>query len=433
LLLCPHPLSVSLSLRAHIPKLSLDYLEDELTSFYQVASNAQHRQPVEFRPAAEEHLRKLEAHRLSQLEAVAQIFDTHLGALVHTLLEVPLGDMDLELVRELIVTMSDYVERQFPKLSSRSILRFYESLLRCVIALTLRLQDTETTAAHIPVMVAMLNLLDSLATQEFCVSSIVVSEEFLGSDLLAREELPISEVVGVSLLLFSRVWTEETLEHYCELQKAYYSLLLYTLSSASDFLLWSGQSSSTAKLFLAIGMAEEEVLRSLSSVYSVLIWGISSLYHSTPRLAMQGIQHCAIVGIKSKGATDASMDLLSRFLWHCQDTFLFFLGNKFSPSSASSPSSSSGGSSGDSADQKKKSNGISWERVDAISSTLLSVIAFDVQRSAPSRLRLRLTLRQVRGPGHPSLPQQLHQGCSFPRGSLTALPAAGHRAWHQPR
>jgi hypothetical protein len=356
-------------------------LEDELTSFYQATSNAQDRQTVEFRPAAEEHLRKLEAHRLSQLEAVANIFDGHLGSLVHSLVEsVPLEDMDLELVRELLVAMSDYVERQFPQLSSTSILRFYEALLRCVIALTLRLQGTSTTASHIPVMVAMLTLLDNLATQEFCLPPIVVSEEFLGSDLLAREEIPISEVVAVSLLLFSRVWSEETLEHYSELQKAYYSLLLYTLSCASNFLLWSGQSTSTAKLFLAIGMMEEEVLQSLNSVYSVLIWGISSLYPSTPRLAMQGIQHCAIVGIKANGTSDASMDLLTRFLWHCQDTFLFFLGNKFSPSSPSPPSSSSTGGTRDSSDQKK-SSAISWERVDAISSTFLSVIAFDVPRS----------------------------------------------------
>jgi hypothetical protein len=365
----------------------MDYLEDELTAYYQSESNDPNRDPVEFRPAAEEHLRKLESLRLSQLLAISTILDSHLATLVRALLEVPAEDLDLDLARELLVMMSDYVERQLPQLSPRSLMRFYEALLQSVVALTLHLQEPHPSSPgqQIPVMVAVLTLLDNLATQEFCVPSVVASEDFLGSAVMIGEEIHISEVVGVSLLLFSRVWSQETLEHFCDLQKAYFSLLLYTLSSASSELLLScaGHDSSSSKLFRAIGMGEEEVLRSLNSVYSVLIWGISSHYPSTPRLAMQGIQLCAIVGIKTSAAsataTDSYHDLLTRFLWHCQDTFLYFLGNKYDPSS---PLLAANGTT--TSPQQQKTNGISWERVDAISSTFLSVIAFDVQRYPPS-------------------------------------------------
>jgi hypothetical protein len=130
------PLSISVSLtlilvlscvlcRSHNPRLSLDYLEDELTAFYQSEASDPNTDPVEFRPAAEEHLRQLEALRLSQLLSVSTILDTHLGALVAALLEVCPEELDLELARELLVMMSDYVERQLPQLSSHSLVNFY--------------------------------------------------------------------------------------------------------------------------------------------------------------------------------------------------------------------------------------------------------------------------------------------------------------------
>lgn len=367
----------------------MDYLEDELTAYYQSESDDPNRDPVEFRPAAEEHIHKLESLRCSQLLAISTILDSHLRTLVRNLLELSTEDLDLDLAKELLVMMSDYVERQLPQLSPSSIMRFYEALLQSVVALTLHLQEPHPSSSlsqQIPVMVAVLTLLDNLATQEFCVPSVVASEDFLGSEAMLGEEIHISEIVGVSLLLFSRVWSQETLEHFCDLQKAYFSLLLYTLSStSSEFLIsCATQDSSSSKLFRAIGMCEEEILRSLNSVYSALIWGISSHYPTTPRLAMQGIQLCAIVGIKtgagSTTTTNSYRELLTRFLWHCQDTFLYFLGNKYDPSS---PLLAANGTA-----PQQKANSISWERVDAISSTFLSVIAFDAQRYSPVCLSL---------------------------------------------
>lgn len=294
-------------------------------------------------------------------------------------------DLDLELIREFLVLLSDYVERQFHQLGSNSVLRFYEAFFKMLKLLTFHFQDkAETylqnsqTIANISIMVTVLQLLDNLAIQEFCVPSIQVMESFLGSDLLMGEEIHISEVVGVGLILFSRVWSNEMLEYYCDLQKAYFSLLLYTLSSSANFLIWmdpssgnsSSGSSSTVKLFLSIGMNENEILHSLNTIYSSLIWGMTSGYPSTPRQAMQGIQHCAIVGIKSPKTSDSCVELLTRFIWHCQETFLLYLCKKFQPSSPLPYVD----------DPTRKVNILSWDRVDTIASTFLAVIAFDVQR-----------------------------------------------------
>ena len=243
------------------------------------------------------------------------------------------------------------------------------------------------TSPQINLMVSILSLLDILSMQEFCVPAVVVSDYFLGSELMIGTEIHISDIVGISLLLISTMWSLETLEYYSDLQKTYFQLLIYTLSSTSGLLLVSQQNVTLVKLFQSIGMNEEQTLKSLNQIYSTLIWGITSIFPSTPKLALQGIQHCALVGIRSNGSHDSYYELLTQFLWHCQESFTLLIGNQFDSSkhgydSPSSPSTSSTPSIGQEENDLKSQSktSFSWDRVDSFSTTFLSVIAFDVER-----------------------------------------------------
>ena len=160
----------------------------------------------------------------------------------------------------------------------------------------------ELSATEAGVMVGYIRLLDVLSSQEF----VFPSDDGLGPSTISPSlpgDVDVSGVVSMGLLVLTRVISPELLQHYPAVQGSYFNVLSYALSSSEHILPVGGRNkrsggSETLRDFL--GITEDVMADIVGKILNLLLWGVtSSLNTSTARMALQGIQNCAVAQLTS--------------------------------------------------------------------------------------------------------------------------------------
>ena len=140
----------------------------------------------------------------------------------------------------------------------------------------------------------------------------------------------------------------------------------------------------------ASGLQKEDLEQSITSILQLLLWGTVTSYDSAViRLALQGIQHCAVAHVQSRGYLHyINMEsfvvimtfphimmfsggggvIVDNFLDHCQEVFLEFLFGKCGEGVCATQHLEGGVTS------------LGWNRIDSFSYTFLVIIAYNSSR-----------------------------------------------------